>query len=156
MTLPVCKTVTKSLNASEIWQETHLSVSCVSVPADVLAPFGARISAGTVMTKVGSHINAGPAVNSLRLSDAYMHQLTNHHWLRQQLVTWQVPSHYLKFWTNAGILLIGPFGTNFSEIFIKIHTFSFKKMLLNMSGSHLLSAPICWWLRLKRKIFRGL
>ena len=27
-------------------------------------------------------------------------------------------------WTNAGILLIGPLGTNFSEILIEIHTFS--------------------------------
>ena len=26
-------------------------------------------------------------------------------------------------WTSAGILLIGPSGTNFSEILIKIHTF---------------------------------
>ena len=31
-------------------------------------------------------------------------------------------------WTNAGILLNGPLGTNFSEILIEIHTFSFKKM----------------------------
>ena len=31
-------------------------------------------------------------------------------------------------WTNAGILLNGPLGTTFSEILIKIHTFSFKKM----------------------------
>ena len=30
-------------------------------------------------------------------------------------------------WTNAGILLIRPLGTNFSEILIKITTFSFKK-----------------------------
>ena len=30
-------------------------------------------------------------------------------------------------WTNAGILLIGFFGTNFSEILIKIYTFSLKK-----------------------------
>ena len=28
-------------------------------------------------------------------------------------------------WTNAGILLIGPLATNFSEIVIEIHTFSF-------------------------------
>ena len=35
-------------------------------------------------------------------------------------------------WTNAGILLIGPLGTNFSEILSKIHTFSFKKMHLKM------------------------
>ena len=31
-------------------------------------------------------------------------------------------------WTNARILLIGPLGTNFSEIVIGIQTFSFKKM----------------------------
>ena len=29
------------------------------------------------------------------------------------------------FWTNAGILLIASLGTNFSEILIEIHTFSF-------------------------------
>ena len=33
-------------------------------------------------------------------------------------------------WTNAGILLIGPLGTNFSEILSEIRTFSFKKMHL--------------------------
>ena len=37
-------------------------------------------------------------------------------------------------WTNAGILLIGPLGTNFSEILSDIHTFSFKKMRLKMSS----------------------
>ena len=37
-------------------------------------------------------------------------------------------------WTNAGILLIGPLGTNFSEILSEIHTFSFKKMHLKMSS----------------------
>ena len=37
-------------------------------------------------------------------------------------------------WTNAGMLLIGPLGTNFSEILIKIYAFSFKKMHLKMSG----------------------
>ena len=35
-------------------------------------------------------------------------------------------------WTNDGILLIGPLGTNFSEISIAIVTFSFKKMHLKM------------------------
>ena len=30
-------------------------------------------------------------------------------------------------WTNAGILLIGPLGTNFSEILIEIQTFSLRK-----------------------------
>ena len=41
-------------------------------------------------------------------------------------------------WTNAGILLIGPLGTNFSEIFIEIYIFSFKKMHLKMSSRN------CW------------
>ena len=38
-------------------------------------------------------------------------------------------------WTNDGILLIGPLGTNFSEILIGIQTFSFKKMHLKMSSA---------------------
>ena len=38
-------------------------------------------------------------------------------------------------WTNAGILLIGPFGTNFSEILIATETFSFKKIHLKMSSA---------------------
>ena len=37
-------------------------------------------------------------------------------------------------WTNVGILLIRPLGTNFSEILIKIYTFSFKKIHLNVSS----------------------
>ena len=37
-------------------------------------------------------------------------------------------------WTNAGILLIGPLGTNFGEILIEILIFSFKKMHLKMSS----------------------
>ena len=35
-------------------------------------------------------------------------------------------------WTNAGILLSGPLGRNFSEILIKTHIFSFRKMRLKM------------------------
>ena len=37
-------------------------------------------------------------------------------------------------WTNAGILLIGPLGTNFSEILSEIRTFSFKKIHLKTSS----------------------
>ena len=37
-------------------------------------------------------------------------------------------------WTNVGILLIGPLGTNFGEMLIKIHIFSFKKIHLKMSS----------------------
>ena len=38
-------------------------------------------------------------------------------------------------WTNAGLLLIGPLGTNFIEILIEILIFSFKKMRLKMSSA---------------------
>ena len=55
-------------------------------------------------------------------------------------------------WTNAGISLIWPLGTNFSEILIGIHTFTFKKMHLKLcleNGSHFVSAsmcqPVAWW-----------
>ena len=38
-------------------------------------------------------------------------------------------------WNNAGLLLIEPLETNFSEISIRIQTFSFKKMYLNTSSA---------------------
>ena len=38
-------------------------------------------------------------------------------------------------WTNAGMLLIGPLGTNFREILIEIQTFSLKKVRLKMSSA---------------------
>ena len=44
-------------------------------------------------------------------------------------------------WTNVGILLIRPIGTNFSEMLIEIHTFSFKKIHLKMVA--ILSRPQC-------------
>ena len=44
-------------------------------------------------------------------------------------------------WTNTGILLIGRLGTNFSEILIEIHAFSFKKMHLKMSSA--IRRPFC-------------
>ena len=37
-------------------------------------------------------------------------------------------------WTNAEILLMGLPGTNFNEILIEIHKFSFEKIHLKMSG----------------------
>ena len=44
-------------------------------------------------------------------------------------------------WTNTGILLIGPLGTNFSEILIEILIFSFKKMRLKVSSAK--RRPFC-------------
>ena len=49
-------------------------------------------------------------------------------------------------WTNAGLLLIGPLGTNFSEILIEIITFSFKKCVWKCrlrNGGHFVSASMC-------------
>ena len=43
--------------------------------------------------------------------------------------------HQAIIWTNAGILLIGPLGTNFSELLIEIQTFSLKKIRLKMSSA---------------------
>ena len=43
--------------------------------------------------------------------------------------------HQAIIWTNAGILLIGTFETNFSEISIVILTFSFKKRRLKVSSA---------------------
>ena len=60
--------------------------------------------------------------------------------------------------TSADILFIGPLGTNFSEIFIEIKTFSFKKSVWKCrlrNGGHFASASMCyapshyqnqWWL----------
>ena len=42
--------------------------------------------------------------------------------------------HQAIIGTNAGILLIGPKGTNLSEVSNELHTFSFKKMHLNVSS----------------------
>ena len=48
-------------------------------------------------------------------------------------------------WTNAGILLIGPLGTNFSEILIEIHKFPFKDAFENIvcEMAAILSRPQC-------------
>ena len=51
-------------------------------------------------------------------------------------------------WTNAGILLLGPLGTNFSENLIEIHIFSFKKMHLKMSSGKW--RPFCLGLNVLR------
>ena len=40
-----------------------------------------------------------------------------------------------NIWTSAGLLFIGNLGTNFSEILIEIHTFSFKKIRLKTSSA---------------------
>ena len=51
---------------------------------------------------------------------------------------------------NAGLLLIEPLGTNFSDISIGIQTFSFKKMHLNMSSGKW--RPFCLGLNVLRRV----
>ena len=50
-------------------------------------------------------------------------------------------------WTNDGILLIEPLGTNLSEIWSEIQTLSFKEMHLKMSSAKqrlfFVSASMC-------------
>ena len=54
-------------------------------------------------------------------------------------------------WTNTGILLIEPYGTNFSEILIAILTFSITKMSLKVSSG--IKRPSCLGLNvLKHRI----
>ena len=51
-------------------------------------------------------------------------------------------------WTNAGLLLIRPLGTNFNEILIEILTFSFMKMRLKVSSAKW--RPFCLGLNVLR------
>ena len=59
-------------------------------------------------------------------------------------------------WTNAGILLIWSSGTNFSEILTEIHTFSFKKMFLNVvrKMAAILSLPP-WAITSRTQLYNG-
>ena len=57
-------------------------------------------------------------------------------------------------WPKAGILLIVPLGTTFSEIWIAIHTFSFKKMPLEMSSGNWL--PFCLGLNVSERTLHDL
>ena len=43
--------------------------------------------------------------------------------------------HQGIIWINAGVLLIGPLETNFSEVLIEMQTFSFKKMHFKVSSA---------------------
>ena len=66
-------------------------------------------------------------LNSLRPSDAYMRQYTNHHWFREWLVAWSAPSHYLnQSWNIVNWTLRNKLQWNFnhnSYIFIDENAF---------------------------------
>ena len=71
--------------------------------------------------------------------------------------------HQAITWTNVGMLLIGLLATNFSEMIIEIHTFSFKKIHLKMSSGKW--RPFCLglnvlteirtWISIQTKVFVG-
>ena len=54
-------------------------------------------------------------------------------------------------WTNVGILSIGPPVTNFSEILMKILSFSFKKMRLKVSSAK--RRPFCLSLNVLNSLY---
>ena len=54
--------------------------------------------------------------------------------------------------TNAGLLLIGSLGTNFSEILLEILTYSFKKMCLKVSSAK--RRPFCLGLNVLSREWR--
>ena len=56
--------------------------------------------------------------------------------------------------TNAGILLIGPLGTNFSEILREIHTFSLKQIHLKLSSAKL--CPFGFGLNVLKELYYAL
>ena len=59
--------------------------------------------------------------------------------------------HQAIIWTNDGILLIRPLGTNVSEILIKNHMFSLQKMYWKMLYGKW--RPFCLGLNVSSKIF---
>ena len=89
----------------------------------------------------------GRWVNSLRTSDTYicvskLNIIGSDNGLspdRRQAI----------IWTNAGTLLIGPLGTNFSEILIEIIIFSFKKIRLKVPSAK--QRPFCLGLNVLRQ-----
>ena len=81
-----------------------------------------------------------PRLNSLRPSDACIH--ANKPNIIGSDNGLAPTNRQAIFLSNGGILLIGPLGTNFSEIIIEIYTFSFKKMHLEcrlQNGGHFAS-----------------
>ena len=78
------------------------------------------------------YIRSDLLFNSSLPSAAYMCQCTRS--ALGQKMAWR----QAIIWTNAGILLIGPLGTNFCEVLIKIYIFWLKKGIWKcvQNGSH--------------------
>ena len=95
-----------------------------------------------------------------QINDSYMRHLKLTHWGRMTLICvgkltiigsdngLSPERRQAIIWTNNGILLIGPLGTNFSEILVEIQTFSSKKIRLKMSSAK------CYSFRLGLNVLR--
>ena len=114
-------------------------VNIMAADVQVTQGFGAseRIMITFLYQNIPLHIN------SLRPSDAYMRQWTNHHWFRYWLVAWTAPSHYLKqCWIIVNWSLRNKLQWNFnrnSNIFIQEN--ALEHVVCEMAS--ILSRPQC-------------
>ena len=89
--------------------------------------------------------NAFSWMKIFKLRLKFHRSLTNWGWVMHICVSkltiigsdngWVAGRRQTIIWTNDRILLIGPLGTNFSEILVGIQTFLFKKMHLKISSA---------------------
>ena len=139
----LCLNKQLSKPSSRWWFETpshplwhHCNAPCIFniMVAYVLATQGARASAVTVLAKLSRNIPVWTRDELTHWGRVRIHASVNKTIIgsdnglspgRRQAI----------IWTNAGILLIEHLGTNFSEISIKILTFSFAKMCLKVSSA---------------------
>ena len=103
---------------------------------DALAPCITRLSAATVLT--WQH-RVNRSLYSTRLFFNNLHHFNGEKWQKIPITYFHISQtnpriSMTSVKTNAGILFIGPLGTNFSEILIEIQIFSFKKMHLKVSS----------------------
>ena len=98
----------------------------ITVPAHVLGPLGTRPSGGLNMKMLSNQITHWGRETHICVGKFTIIGSDNglSPGRRQAII-----------WTNGGILLIGPLGTNFNGILIEIHTFSVMKMHLKMSSA---------------------
>ena len=108
-----------------------ISIFCILLAGD-LALLGVMASADTVMTDFRFCIYTEPALKVL----THWSQVTHICISKLNIIGSDNGllrvRHQAITWTNAGTLLTGPLGTNFSEILIEIHIFPFRKMHLKM------------------------
>ena len=98
------------------------------------------ISQNTATNHLSTDYTDQPFINSCPPSAAYMRQWTGSALVQMNGLSPDWRQAIIR--TNAGIFLIGPLGTNFSEIQIEIKKISFMKMRLKLSSEKLW--PFCW------------